>query len=353
VITVGLSHLTRNERIFTSSDIAVGIDILREAYNDETSFESEAGGHVLTSELDFVSSISSNSCAFRFRGAAAVLHISTIIEKSRAALEASMGATVFFITGCLSFSLFVLFSACTPSTTIPYVPTLGSMLYLLFFLPFLAASIAMGDGNEDLMEQVPPKNDETFIFGRREGSMFYTMVVCKAIFPALFSQLFHLIAFGELLIAFEPDLVAAACPGATDWVGVVRCKGISDYSGRAQTSSGNIAFLQFVLCIIVSSGGFVCRLYSLVEKNPRRYNHAWFFSIWIVIGLGVLYAAITISDGAASALPWYYYVLAATTPFICLISVELCKHPEIKLMRRAEKLRRLQFETRLGAWSPR
>jgi hypothetical protein len=228
------------------------------------------------------------------------------------------------------------------------------MLYLLFFLPLLSASIAMGlDGNKDLMEQVPPKNDETIIFGRREGSMFYTMVTCKAIFPALLSQIFHLIAFGELLISFEPDLVASACPGALNWVGVVRCEGISDYSGKAQTSSGNIAFVQFVLCIIVSSGGFVCRSNSLAEQNPLRYNHVWIFSVWLVIVLLVLYAAMTISDGSASALPWYYFLLAAMTPFLCLLCVEICKHPEIKLQRRAEKLRRLQFETRLGAWSPR
>ena len=312
-----------------------------------------SSGHVLTSELEFVSAISAHSCAFRFRGASSVSYISTIIEKSRASLEAAVAAGIFLVCGSLSFSFFVLFSVCVPSATIPFVPTLGSVIFLQILLPALGLSIAMSTGDQDTMKQVPPKNDRKIAFGNKEGSMFYFRVVAKAILPALLPLILHLIAFGELLIAFEPGFVAKECPGAENWVGIVRCKGTRNYSGGAKTSAGVVVLAQFILCVIVSSAGFVHRFASLAEQLPWKRNFAWVCTVFITIGLLALYTAIATEDGTAAALPWYYYLLAGTTPFLCLLGVELCKQPEIKQHRRAEKLRRLQFETRLGAWSPR
>lgn len=352
VVSVGLSHLTQNEGIFSCADVAVGIDILEEASEGIDTSE-YSRGHVLTSELEFVQSISGHSCAFRFRGASSVSHISAIIEKSRASLDAAVAAAIFVITGCLSLSLFVLFSVCSTSTAMPFVPTLGCTCYLLVLLPCLGLSIAMSDGDKDAMKRVPPKNDRTITFARNERSTFYFLVVSKALLPAILPQILHLIAFGELLIRFDPDLVATKCPGADNWIDLVRCEALKDYSGSAKTSAGSLVFAQFVLCILVASAGFVHRFLSLKEQKPWECNIAWLCSFFIVLGLLVVYLAVTTDKGTAAALPWYYYFIASTTPFLCLLWVELCKRPETKQERRAEKLRRLQFETRLGAWSPR
>lgn len=282
-------------------------------------------------------------------------HISTIIEKSRASLDAAVAATIFLITGCLSFSLYVLFSTWAISTTMPFVPTLGSAIYLLVLLPCVALSMAMSDGDDNTMKRVPPKNDKTITFARNERSMFYFLILSKALLPALLPQVLHLISFGELFLSFEPSLAAEKCPGAVNWVDIVRCDGLSDYSGSAKTSSGVLVFGQFILCVFVASAGFVHRFLSLTEQKLWEYNFAWVCSVSIAFGLLVVYVvfATATKKGTAKALPWYYYIIATTTPFLCLLWVEMCKVPETKQERRAEKLRRLQFETRLGAWSPR
>jgi hypothetical protein len=179
------------------------------------------------------------------------------------------------------------------------------------------------------------------------------MVLLKAVVFALVPQILHLIVFGELVIHFEPDLVSSTCPGASSWVDIVRCEGLKDYSGTARVSSGAVVLAQLALCVVVSSAGFVHRFQPVLEQPPWKRNHAWLGCVFVAIGLIAAYVAAATEDGTAAALPWYYYLIAAVTPFLCLLWVEICKLSEARLEIRAEKLRRLQFETRLGAWSPR
>jgi magnesium-transporting ATPase (P-type) len=345
-----LSHLTRNEGIFASSDIAVGIDVL-----EETILGPNSTGHspLEKSELEFVQSMASHSCAFRLRGAASVSLVSNIIEKSRASLDAGVAAIIFLVYGCVAFSFYVLFTACTPLTTMPYVPTLGSAIYLLVVLPCVGMAIQMSDGDKNNMKRVPPKNVRTVGFNPNERRLFYIMSLAKALFPALLPQILHLIVFGEFVIQFDPEFVAINCPNATTWVDIVRCDGMRNYSGVAKTSAGTLVFSQFMLCVVAASSAFVHRFLSVNEHLPWERNICWLYSVFISFGIIVTYITLSTERGSAKALPWYFYVIAGTTPFICLVWVEVCKRPEAKQEDRAEKLRRLQFETRLGAWSPR
>jgi len=136
VIVIGLSHLPQNNGIFSSADIGVGIDVLTEPVEDSQYNEDRiVSSKIRPSELEFVSAISSHCCAFRFRGASSLRHISDSIDQSRAALDAATASGVFLVAGCLAFSLYVLISVCVPSMAIPFLPTLGCVLYIQFALP--------------------------------------------------------------------------------------------------------------------------------------------------------------------------------------------------------------------------
>jgi magnesium-transporting ATPase (P-type) len=351
VVAVGLSHLTRNEEIFACADVAVGIDILQETADEQ--YTPRSLSRVTKSELEFVQSISSQSCAFRLRGASSVACISTILEKSRASLDAAITSTTFLVYGCVAFSLYVLFSACAPSTSIPYIPTLGSAIYLLVITPCVGMAIQMSEGDENNMKRVPPKNDRTLAFTRSEKTTFYVLILTKAVMPALLPQILHLIVFGELVIKYDPAYVALHCPSATNWVDIVRCDEFKNYTGTAKSAAGSLVLVQFMLCVIVASAGFVHRYLPLNQQLPWERNINWLYSIFIAFGILVAYVLLTTENGTAAALPWHFYLISITTPFVCVLWVELCKRQETKQEQRAEKLRRLQFETRLGAWSPR
>jgi len=304
-----------------------------------------------------VSAIASHSCAFRFRGASSLVHISSIIEQSRAALEAATAAGVFQAAGSLSYSFFVLLSVCVPSTAMPFVPTLGSILYLQFALTGIGFAMAMSDADADAMKQVPPKNDQAITFARKEGRRLYWLLVIKSIPPALLPQLFWLISFGELVIRFEPDLLASSC-GVTDfsstsWTSVIRCPALKNYTGTARTSAGVLTLAQHALCMLVCSASYVYRFSTIKDHMPWQHNRVWVGSILVVLALTVVYVWASVERGTGAALPWYYYLLAVVVPFLCLAWNEYFKIADAKHERRSEKLRRLQFETRLGAWSPK
>lgn len=354
VLTIGLSHLPTNDGIFSVSAIAVGIDVL-----SENSIESSACtdhfylGSTLPSELEFVSSIAAHSCAFRFRGAASVSNISTILNMSRASLEAAIAATIFGVSGCLSFSLFVLFSLFMPSSVLTYVPMLGAVAFLQLVLPGMSLALSMTDSDKDNMKRVPPKNDKKVIFGRNEGFMLYSRTLLKAILPALLPQIWHPILYAELMQKVEPVLVASLCPGSPTLINIIQCEELKEYSSNVRLASGCFVLVHFMICIIGASAGYVHRFHSVFEIPPWKNNHTWAFSVVSAVGLVVTYVVKTTAVDMRRALPWYYYCSVIASFFFCIAWVEWWKKSERKLESRAEKLRRLQFETRLGAWSPR
>jgi len=61
-----------------------------------------------------------------------------------------------------------------------------------------------------------------------------------------------------------------------------------------------------------------------------------------------------LAEGSVAALPWYFFALFLLTPFICLlINEKILKNSDRLIDRRNEMMRRLQFETKLGMWSPK
>ena len=360
VIAVGLSHLPSNDGIFSSADIAVGIDVLIDSQptssiipgtgNDTDHDETLT---ILDAELELVSAISSHACAFRFRGVSSLSHLSAIIEQGRASLESVSAGVVFFLASSLSLSFFVLLTVCTPSTTIPHVPILGVVIFLQIVVPFLGFSMAFSDTPPNAMKEVPPKNDTKVTFGKKEGLKLYQTLILKSIPPAVFCQLLHLITFGELIISFEPSLVTEKCSGADSWVDVIRCHALKDYSGAARISSGVIVFGIFALTTILLSSTYIDRFDPILESKPWKRNHAWPV---VAIALTIGTVAVTVNavhEKSGSSLPWYFYLISISVPFGCVAWNEYWKKLERRVEVRSEKLRRLQFETRLGAWSPK
>jgi magnesium-transporting ATPase (P-type) len=289
-------------------------------------------------------------------------HLPAIIAVGRAALEASTSSALFVLDAGLSLAFLSLLSACSVSTCIPYIPTLGSMLYLLVLMPLLGLSMAWSDAQSESMSTIPPKNDDSIIFGRDEGKRLYGHMIIRAFLPAMGSHLLYLISLGQLLLALEPDYLEQYCPeinlSTACWTHVIRCPILSSYSGAARVWSGSLMLGQLALCLIIASAGFVFRTRSLREEPPWWRNPIWLFSCVISLLLTVLYMVLSIGVGVASsqvarALPYYYYILSFLFPPFWLFVGEVIKKVDRKHEKRACTLRRLQFETRLGMWSPK
>lgn len=332
------------------------MDVLSECLG-KTNEENLQRNALFPAEVVFASAISAHCCAFRLQGISSVEHMPTILAQGRASLAAATSAAIFFLSGYLSFTLYVLFSVCSLASAIPFVPMIGSSFYLLVILPLVGLPMTMSDPEKRCMQQVPPKNDVSLSFGRREGKIFCLVSFLKALPPAIFPQLLYLIAFGELMIDYEPDILQTKCisnPNPKTWISVVQCNELDGYAGVAKDTAIDLAIAELALLTVVVSMSFVYRTLPIWEEPPWRRNHLWAISVlFAFVGIAI-YLYLTVERGAMSALPWYYHFLAFfVMPISCLLWDEYLKKPEKSVLDRAEKLRRLQFETRLGMWSPK
>lgn len=342
VIAMGLSHLARNAGIFDTADLSVGVDVLIDYANEQKNANISLGSKAFQHDVELVTSISTSSCVFRLQGISSTAFMPEIIASGRAAFETAGSAISFVTTACVTYSLYILFAMCSVAAVIPFIPALGSVLFLLFMLPLTGLSMAMGKKDSESMREVPEKNDESLIFGKKERFRVYRIGLFKSLLPAIVPQLLWLIAFGELMIAFEPEFVSDHCDGAETWVSLIRCADLREHSvGPAHTSAAALAFADLMLCILVSSGSFLHRTKIILQLAPGQWNVVWIMVIIINVAIVFVYLMLSLESGSMEALPWYFYVLAFISPFLSLLVDESLKINNRKNIKRAVMMRRL------------
>jgi hypothetical protein len=273
----------------------------------------------------------------------------TILAHGRASLEAATSAAIFLGCGGISLSLYTLFCSFSVAVVLPYAPTSSALILLQVILPLLGVPMTMSDPDKNSMLRVPPKNDPSVTFGRNEAKTFYLATLLKALPPAVFPQLLYLIAFGEFLIHYDEDLVISACSPASQklsWNSVVRCRELHGYFGVSREYASALALSELLFCIIIPSATFIHRTLPLSEDPPWRKNHLWVGAVFVALLITIVFLASSLEKDSLGLLPWYFHLLAAVMPFLCVAWNEIVKRSERILLDRAEKLRRLQFETR-------
>jgi len=183
----------------------------------------------------------------------------------------------------------------------------------------------------------------------------------KSVLPAVIPQMLYLVALGELMWEFDPAFVEDFCLPREEGsevkgplvASIIRCEAMRDYSGPAKDSAGTIMLAALALCTCVSSASYVYRIESIRTEPPWKQNHLWLGTLISSFVLIAIYMSLVLEDGSMTALPWYFYLLFLGSPCICLFICEHVKKIDKKQEKRAVMMRRLQFETRLGMWSPK
>jgi hypothetical protein len=364
VLTLGLSHISSNSEIFCHSDLSMGFNALFETPLQEKETGQDAT-KIFSSlhpiELSYVSSISSHSCVFNFPlNRYGLLPISQVLNQGRGALSAGTNAGAFLVTSSITFSLTVFLSSCNISCALSCVPGIGGVLYLQLIIPILAMSMSFTEKGEIEMNEVPPKNDESISFGRGERKRLYVNTILRAIPPALSAQVIYALAYCSHLITFEKEFLSENCAVTFDnpqrwlWVSIIRCDALSVYYGPAAISSGCLMISELVICGILLSASYISGTEPIWNTPIWNLNRVWMIASLCCALMLVLYLSVTLGGGEMiHALPWYFYAVAFLSPLLSLLWSEYIKTIEKKHENRAKLLRRLQFETKLGMYSPR
>ena len=351
MLAVGLSHLPGNHEIFSRADIAIGVDVLAEDCLNSHSSALTANA-LQPAEVSFVASISAHSSVFNLWGSRSTCHLLQIIQVGRASLEAVTSSSMFFVSGLLSFGIFLMLCPCTVATVTPTIPSLEAFFYIQLILHGIGLCMAHTDGNQNQMTRVPPKNDASINYSFNQSRRFYWSLFLRSVPSSIISHLVYLVALGELMWSFDSSFIIDHCyPGELTMErpplgAIIHCQDLKHYYGPPTIAAGTIAFTSLALCTIFLSASFLLRTESIFSDVPWLKNRQWVGSILFSIILIVAYLAATLERGTMSALSWYFYVLFALAPFICLFMSEIVKKADQKQEKRAAMMRRLQFETR-------
>ena len=355
VLAVGLSHLPGNQEIFSNADISIGLDILSEEVPFDSSCTNDyKKGSLQPGEVAFVTSISAHASVFNLLGHRTTSQLVEIIRIGRACLEASKSSATYVFSSNLSFGLFVLLSTCTASTSIPSISLLDAFLFTQIIVPLVGMSLAMSDEARGFMLQVPKKNDATSRYTLRANKGQVFIVLAKTILPAVIPQLLYLIALAQLMLEYEPVFIGTYCADdELSFASVIRCTDMRDYSGPVKESAEAIFVASFAINTSIISASYVYMTESIWTDPPWKRNHVWVGSVMLSLALISVHLSVMLENGSMLILPWYFYLLFIMSPFICLWVCEWAKQHDRKNECRAAKMRRLQFETKLGMWSPK
>ena len=282
-------------------------------------------------EASVMSSIASNSCVFNMTLGISMVHLTSIIDAGRGALNVGSAAAEFMAVAYTSFSMLFFFSPCSISRLVPFIPAgVGSVLYVVLVVPLVGMGMSFTEASEDSMTIVPTKNEESTTFAQGEHLRSRIFILSKALLPAAMSQLLFLISFGSLIVEFDSELIFNECNlTQTSWRHVIHCDALVSYAGPSNTSSGVLMIAFQTICIIAISSSFLSGTTPVYSKpSPLGKNRIWMGTTLTCILLMILYLILTLEKGVFRSLPWYFYFLSLMLPLVCLAECELIKRRE-------------------------
>jgi len=274
-----------------------------------------------------------------------------ILSRGRAALDAGISSVLFSFTSYISFAICTIFCSVTTSTSVPCLPPFGAILLLYVLIPMLTVSLCFTSPDKESMNRVPPKNESSVTFAYGERLRLFVFSIGKASLPAIAPHILYVWSFAEIMSKTEATFLIDNCGvdvlGASPLI-LTRCNALKFYSGPAKALAECIMLLEFALCITVYSGSFLYRTATLTSVNPWRINYVWSLTMILSTGLIIILGAFTFKF-----MSWSMIAFVMIIPILSLAVCEAIKKKEMWHLKRSDTFRRLQFETKLGMWSPK
>lgn len=237
------------------------------------------------------------------------------------------------------------------------LPGTALMGYFWCIIPALSVSLMATPSDKNIMTRTPPKNEDGHV---EHFSRYLSYFLIRTVPSALICVVSYSSIFCYSLAFDQPMQISNA------WH--FYCSDISKFEVNAHTSQVAInraeALTSFyiVVCLVSISFSMMYRSESVVVESPFR-NRVWVLMTvatilfqFVFMQLHVWQLESSISkfwEFAKTGVPWYFWLLWFIWPLMALIVDEMVKVHDRNLLTRYFKFLRMQFDTRLGMWSPR
>lgn len=396
VMGVGSSLKESNAPLFSKADIAVAMQGGVHAFFDKPIPHGKELPVFSDEDVQFSHILNTLACAFRLKssrdsadnagarstesndvnddattgGTASVAHLIELIRLGRRMLTNFHQMNTFIFVSQLFLATIILASYAVP---FPHVPQLScaSIFWLLWILvPALSLSMLASPSEKGIMKKTPRKNEEFETEDDLPRLVGYFMA--RHVPSALMS-----IAVFECLLGFSLQAAIVADPSAFaneqfrdfKWVDFMLDNQLVTMRPRPAAVQAAVdraeagMLLTIGICIVTSSCGYLYRCESMFKLSPFRNL------MWVVVACGLLCLQFLLSmlraglvgvDGVtlwhfvASSVPWpFWAVVFGVWPLLIMTIDEAVKTHDKRHLVRYNKFLRMQFDTRLGMWSPK
>ncbi|DAZ96126.1 TPA: hypothetical protein N0F65_008705 [Lagenidium giganteum] len=370
VLGVGSSLKESNAMLFSKADLSVALEGSLRTYFDDA-LPNGSGLPVFSQEdVELSHILNTLACSFRIKSQVAdddhpsLTNMIELIRLGRSVLTNFHQMCSFIFVSQLFLATVILSAYIVPFPLVPQL-SCASIFWLLWVLvPALSLSMLGSPAEKDVMKRTPRKNEDLEL---NEDLPRLTIYFLLRHVP---SALVSIVAF-ECLMGFSledsTDRLDTAYQGFR-WVDFVLHSSLVLEHPRPPVVAAAIdraeagMILVLALSILASSCGYLYRCESILQASPTR-NRAWVCTVTALLCaqlvMCIVRAGVTGADGKTlwhfiyDIVPWYFWVGVFVWPIIVVVVDEMVKAHDRRHLTRYYKFLRMQFDTRLGMWSPK
>ncbi|KAF9913999.1 hypothetical protein BX616_009167 [Lobosporangium transversale] len=323
VCCIGSSLNIDNIAAFAKADISVGMEPFRMGSSPES-----------RSAFSLGAKINSLPCGLTMHSETSLYALTQVIREARRLLNSQRQGVVFMIASFMSISLLLLVSYCF---LLPPAMTGYQILWLMWIIvPLIILSFFFSPHEPDTMTMMPSKNTSPL----KDLSRFIVYFLARFILPIGISlQIYD----GQEGYHFLFNSFGEGVPWL-EW---------TDGEQWALLYAQNFTLVIWVWYMIWMSSTFMSRTLSLRAFMPWK-NRVWIGSCAASMLLQIVFCIISVFRGPNSvqSVPWWIYIIAFFWPVVFMPVQEIVKARDMKECVRAQKLAKLEFNTKLGMHSP-
>ncbi|TPX40139.1 hypothetical protein SeMB42_g06136 [Synchytrium endobioticum] len=326
VCCIGSSLNDSNTECFAGADIGIGVEPLSVLKARGT-----AGGPI--SPLVAQSAFTTLPCALYLHFDTSFYILTQVIGEARTLATNARQGFLFLIGGLGSISFIQIVSYCF---LLPPIMTGYQIIWLSWLiLPLISLSFLFSGADEDVMIQMPVKNQEHLKdIWRYTWYLAARFSVCVGITVTTFAM-----TLGDLVHETETARVF----GPYEY--------LDERSRWAILVSQNFALCVFVVYLVVTSLSFLHQTRSFWQVGVNR---VWLIVICIAVVLQILFAVISLIHNPLhlKLLSWRTWFVTVAYLLLVLPIQELVKLHDSREWSQFQKRAKLEFNTKLGMHSP-
>ncbi|KDO20097.1 hypothetical protein SPRG_14636 [Saprolegnia parasitica CBS 223.65] len=369
VLGVGTSLRESNVSLFSKADLAVAFE-----GNPKTLFGDELPkGPFLPvfsdADMELSQILNTLTCCFTVRdfglSRASPVVLIELIRLGRLLLTNFTQLVTYIFVMQLFVATVLVLAYLAPFPEVAQLSVMSILWLLWLLVPTLSLCMLSSPPHRALMSRTPPKNeplDWSEVPVSRICVYFGLRYVPSALFVlVLFQCVFGLSLHMTAMRRGDPNALSSAW-----WDHAWHDEALFTHprppaiNAALDRAEGMMLFGIGVFAIVTSSG-HLYRSDSLFAESPLR-NRPWLVASCVLLLLQMAISVLRMGrvgvdgvdlDEFLRHVPWYCWAALGVWPLVVVCMDELVKAHDHKLVVRYYKFMRMQFDTRLGMWSPR